>query len=173
MFIECDTGTSANAIASKIKVALSDLGLDLENVRGQVYDGASNMSGKYTGTARLSREESIHCFAHCLNLCVVASCTLQVVKIMNTVCCVSEYFFYPKSAEFLKSQVENFTPQQRHRTLLDVCRTRWTPALMVLIGLKKCSRSTCRKVFYLFIIASHIRTASGNWIYYKHIGTYI
>ena len=32
MFIACDTGTSANAIASKIKVALSDLGLDLENV---------------------------------------------------------------------------------------------------------------------------------------------
>ena len=34
MFTECDTGTSANTIASNIKVALSDLGLDLENVRG-------------------------------------------------------------------------------------------------------------------------------------------
>ena len=39
---------------------------------------------------------------------------------------MSEFFFSPKRAEFLKSQVENFTPQQRHRTLLDVCRTRWT-----------------------------------------------
>ena len=37
MFIECDTGTSANAIASKIKVAHSDLGPDLENARGQGY----------------------------------------------------------------------------------------------------------------------------------------
>ena len=55
IFIECDTGTSANAIASKIKVALSDLCLDLENVRGQGYNGASNMSGKNAGTARLLR----------------------------------------------------------------------------------------------------------------------
>ena len=38
---------------------------------------------------------------------------------------MSEFFFYSKRAEFLKSQVENFTTQQRHRTLLDVCRTRW------------------------------------------------
>ena len=130
-YVDRDTGTSANAIASKIKVALSDLGLDLENVRGQVYDGVSNMNGRNAGTARLLTEENnlaiyIHCFAHCLNLSVLGSCKLQVVKnMMNKVRCVSEFFIYPKRAEFLKSQVENLTPQQRHRTLLEVCRTRW------------------------------------------------
>ena len=90
MSIECDTGTSANAIASKIKVALSDLGLDLENVRGQGYDGASNMSEKNAGTARLLREENnlaiyIHCFAHRLNLCVKSSQVKSRISPLNNV----------------------------------------------------------------------------------------
>ena len=42
---------------------------------GQVYDGASNMQGKNTGVAtRFKREQPaaipVHCFAHCLNLCL-------------------------------------------------------------------------------------------------------
>jgi len=35
--------------ASTILTQLSQLGLNLEYMRGQGYDGASNMSGKYRG----------------------------------------------------------------------------------------------------------------------------
>ena len=54
-FVECDSGTSAKAITEKIKAAISDLGLDISNVRGQGYDGASNMSGKNAGVGSLYR----------------------------------------------------------------------------------------------------------------------
>ena len=52
-FIECDTGTSADAFAEKLKTANSDLGLHLSKVRGHGYDGASNMSRKNAPVAKL------------------------------------------------------------------------------------------------------------------------
>ena len=102
--------------------------------------------------------------------------------------CASEFLFYPKRAECLKSQVQNFTPQQRHRTFLDICRTRWIARIdgidrfeemleVVTLTLQSTrdnvgghwnidsqnlAGSTCRKVFYLFIIASHIGTARAG-----------
>ena len=105
-FVECDTGTSASAIADKIMTTISELGLDMTNVRGQGYDGASNMSGKNAGTAKLIRDAYflaiyIHCFAHRLNLCVAGSCNLQLIKnMMHKVRCVSEFFLIQKEQNF-------------------------------------------------------------------------
>ena len=49
-FVLCDIGTSEQAIADKIKFTLEKFTLDLNNLRGQGYDGAgNNMSGKYRG----------------------------------------------------------------------------------------------------------------------------
>ncbi|KAJ9563852.1 hypothetical protein OSB04_009012 [Centaurea solstitialis] len=67
--------------ALSLKVALDALfakhGLSFTKVRGQGYDGASNMSGKFNGLKALilSDNESafyVHCFAHQLQLVVVA-----------------------------------------------------------------------------------------------------
>ena len=130
-FVECDTGTSASPIADKIMTTISELGLDMTNVRGQGYDGASNMSGKNAGTAKLIRDACflaiyIHCFAHRLNLCVAGSCNLQLIKnMMHKVRCVSEFFSYPKRAELLRKKIQGFSPTERHKVLLDVCKTRW------------------------------------------------
>ena len=48
-FVLCDTGISGQAIADKIKFTLEKLTLDLSDLRGQGYDWAGNMSGKYRG----------------------------------------------------------------------------------------------------------------------------
>ena len=52
--------------------------LDPSKMRGQAYDGASNMSGKIRGAAaRIQSQYPLafytHCVSHCLNLAVVAS----------------------------------------------------------------------------------------------------
>ena len=124
-FVECDKGTSAVAVSTKITDTIKFLGLDLANLRGQGYDGASNMSGRNAGAAKLINNLCplaiyVHCFAHRLNLCVAASCNQQQIKnMMNTVRCVSEFFFYPKGADILKKNVARYTPEQAHTLLLE------------------------------------------------------
>ena len=50
-------------------------------VRGQAYDGASNMAGKYRGCAKIFQQKYplavySHCCSHALNLVIVGSCRL-------------------------------------------------------------------------------------------------
>ena len=55
-FVLCDTGTSGQAIADKIKFTLEKLTLDLNDLRGQGYDWAGNMSGKYGAEAIIQHD---------------------------------------------------------------------------------------------------------------------
>lgn len=45
-FIHCDAGTSGEVLADEILSHVRDLGLDMDNCRGQGYDGSGNMAGK-------------------------------------------------------------------------------------------------------------------------------
>ena len=67
------TVQNAEAVATAIKRKLVDLGLDLRNIVGQGYDGASVMSGRQNGVQALIRRDYpnalfVHCQSHCLNL---------------------------------------------------------------------------------------------------------
>ena len=51
---------------------LEELDIPVENMRGQGYDGANNMSSEVIGVQTRIREKSplatyIHCSGHCLN----------------------------------------------------------------------------------------------------------
>ena len=64
---------SANVLTSVIKDALQRLNLCISKVRGQCYDGASNMSGIKSGVAKQILDEEkraifTHCYGHALNL---------------------------------------------------------------------------------------------------------
>ena len=66
---------------------LRELGLSGNFIVGQSYDGASNMSGIYTGLAARLREKFktaiyIHCYDHRLNLSIKDACT-QISEIRN------------------------------------------------------------------------------------------
>ena len=59
----------------RVNDSLIRMNLPIKNCRGQAYDGASNMQGNFKGVAtRIQREVPsaihVHCFAHCLNLCL-------------------------------------------------------------------------------------------------------
>ncbi|CAN1185010.1 Zinc finger MYM-type protein 1, partial [Linum perenne] len=69
--------TKAISLKTAIESMLMKNGLSISRVRGQGYDGASNMKGEINGLKTLILEESpsayyIHCFAHRLQLTLVA-----------------------------------------------------------------------------------------------------
>ena len=66
-------GHTGQNIADRILSFLEKHGIDIKNCRGQSYDNASNMSGKYAGVQTVIRQHSpyaafIPCAAHSLNL---------------------------------------------------------------------------------------------------------
>jgi hypothetical protein len=69
--------TSATCLKSALEKLFVDIGLSLKQVRGQCYDGASNMRGEFNGLKAKILEENrsayyVHCFAHQLQLVIVA-----------------------------------------------------------------------------------------------------
>ena len=69
--------TTSEALKIAVVQVLSAHGLTIAQLRGQGYDGASNMRGEFNGVQKLIRDENpyafyIHCFAHQLQLVVVS-----------------------------------------------------------------------------------------------------
>lgn len=69
--------TSALSLKKAIVNVLAQHSLSLSYVRGQCNDGESNMQGEMNGLKMLIRQESVlahsvHCFAHQLQLTLVA-----------------------------------------------------------------------------------------------------
>ncbi|XP_060211668.1 uncharacterized protein LOC132639217 [Lycium barbarum] len=69
--------TCASSLKEAIVNLLAQHSLSLSYVRGKCYDGASNMQGRINGLKMLIRQESrsahsVHCFAHQLQLSLVA-----------------------------------------------------------------------------------------------------
>ncbi|XP_019085575.1 PREDICTED: zinc finger MYM-type protein 1-like [Camelina sativa] len=69
--------TSSASLKSAIDNLFAKYGLSLKRLRGQGYDGASNMKGEFNGLRALVVGENnaayyVHCFAHQLQLVVVA-----------------------------------------------------------------------------------------------------
>jgi hypothetical protein len=70
--------TLALILKNGISNVLSRYCLDIQNIRGQGYDGASNMRGEWNGLQILFLNDCpcayyVHCFAHRLQLALVAA----------------------------------------------------------------------------------------------------
>ncbi|XP_016192247.1 zinc finger MYM-type protein 1-like [Arachis ipaensis] len=89
--------SSTNALS--IKVALESLlakhSLSLARIRGQGYDGASNMQGEFNSLKSLILKENacafyVHCFAHQLQLAlvVVAKKQVEIALLFNLLACL-------------------------------------------------------------------------------------
>ena len=113
---------------------INDLKLDLTNCRGQSYDNAANMSGKFQGfQAHLKNENSlavyIPCTAHSLNLVgvySVNSCT-KAVKYFSFL--QSLYNFFSSSVrrwDLLLKGLNITNEENRMLTLKTLSDTRWS-----------------------------------------------
>jgi hypothetical protein len=90
--------TKALTLKDELCSVLSNYGFDIQNLRGQGYDGASNMRGELNGLQSLFLKECpyayyVHCYAHRLQLALVdaskevvhvAQFFQQLIFIINT-----------------------------------------------------------------------------------------
>ncbi|XP_058192126.1 uncharacterized protein LOC131309524 [Rhododendron vialii] len=77
MGIEHVANTDAFSLKEAMGMLFCRLGLSMSRLRGQGYDGASNMQGEFNGLKTLILNENscayyVHCFAHQLQLALVA-----------------------------------------------------------------------------------------------------
>lgn len=80
---------NAEAIATAIRRKLVDLGLDLRNIVGQGYDGASVMSGCENSVQALVCRDYpnalfVHCQSHCMNISISSSSNVREVQAVHT-----------------------------------------------------------------------------------------
>lgn len=125
---------TGQCIAEGIVGFLKDVGLQVENIRGQGYDGASNMASERVGVQARIKELAplatyMHCSGHCLNLVICHSCSLtEVHNVLDRMkkCC--RYFLQSPKRNGLLEQVVSKRVQDhvtRRKALLDLCQTRW------------------------------------------------
>lgn len=86
------TSCTSAALNDALVGMLDHHGLPISRLRGQGYDGASNMRGEFNGLQKLIRDENpnafyVHCFAHQLQLVVVtvAGCSRAIFNFFNYV----------------------------------------------------------------------------------------
>lgn len=99
-FIHVENVT-AEALAETIMKGLTDLGLDLNLLVGQGYDGAAVMNGHLKGvrtliTEKYPKAQFVHCSAHALNLVLAHSADLPEIRnCIGTIKSVINFFHFP------------------------------------------------------------------------------
>ena len=103
----------AKTLVSILKDCLLRLNISLSKVRGQCFDGASNMTGVRRGVATVIQAEQhnaffTHCYGHSLNLAVsdtVKGCT-TMKKALDTVHEITKLVKYSPRREALLKKLE-------------------------------------------------------------------
>ena len=130
-FIEVERITG-ESLAMAILHWLHAQRLPASDMRGQCYDGASNMSGARSGCQAIVQQQApkamyFHCSAHRLNLAVVSACKRPAFK--NAEAYLGEIArFFGSSAKrqrLLDTAVLKMTTPTKAKKLKDACRTRW------------------------------------------------
>lgn len=136
-FLHCDSGVTGEALSNKILNKLQEYDLDLNLLRGQGYDGASNMSNrcKKGVASRITSQYPLalylHCFSHCLNLVIVKSAEISSIRNMMGICKKVHDFFdvHPKHQLKLEEAIGETQPEHRITKIKDLSRTRWVQRL--------------------------------------------
>ena len=132
------SSTTGEELATTIMTKLREYGIVTQAMRGQGYDGAANMAGKFSGVRTRIQTEIpeayyVHRYAHCLNLAVVKSCQLPIVRnTIDTVKDVSYAFHYSsKRTGRFKTMLQQADEEQLdaldgRRKIKGLCETRWS-----------------------------------------------
>ncbi len=119
--------TTAENLAKLVIDTMVRLNLPIDMLRGQCYDGASNMAGRYNGVQQIIKDQQpkaifIHCAAHRMNLATLAAATTELKNYLNEVSSL---------IEFIKASPKRlaiFGHQQKPKAfgLRSFSHTRWT-----------------------------------------------
>ena len=129
-FVDVTDDTSGENLSNVIQETLSSLSLNLQNLRGQCYDGAGSMAGRVKGVGpRIQSEypKAVHvwCSSHKLNLVVVAASKVPPIRNMQDVTDQAVRFFNnsPKREACLANALKE-CDKPVHK-LKELCKARW------------------------------------------------
>ncbi|KAF0708284.1 zinc finger MYM-type protein 1-like, partial [Aphis craccivora] len=127
-----------------ISQLLHNLGLDINKCKGQGYDGASVMSGIYSGLQKrindiVPNAMYVHCCAHNLNLvvCDAAKSSDKAMRFFETVQSVFNFFGGSAPRWALLALGEDNATAVRKKVLKKVCATRWEARHNAVFALKE------------------------------------
>lgn len=179
-FVEM-ASTTGTAIKDVIKTEIEKIGLSFDFLRGQGYDGGSNMSGKNNGVQALILQEQplafyTHCFSHSLNLCLSKACEVVSIKNMTTIVGTVSTFFScsAKRTDTLKYFIDTGLSDEGSTTnkktkLKKLCETRWVDRHDSLITFKELYIYTVTTLEYLEYHDSNPETSSKASLYVSAI----
>ena len=134
-------GHTGHQLADILLEFIEDNGISLKDLRGQSYDNAANMSGKYKGMQAIIKErnhqaEYIPCVAHSLNLVgkCAAECCQSAVRFFMFV--QGLYVFFSTSTHRWNLLVDALEPLQCP-TIKPLSDTRWEARYDALHALRK------------------------------------
>ena len=126
---------SVDSLFLVLKDVLIRFNLDLKDCRGQGYDGASNMAGRFRGLqALVAAEETraiyVHCFAHSLNL-VVQHSIQQDRKLRDIFSLIGSILNFIRDSPKRKAWLETFLKEGKElgsgfANIQPLCPTRWS-----------------------------------------------
>lgn len=114
-----------------IVLGLNSCGINCDNICGQGYDGASNMSGHIKGVQTIIRAQYpkalyVHCVAHTLNLAVSSACNIQPIRnCLGTIQKMYSFFNFPKRQNVILTAIDESDLEPKIKTLKRLCATRW------------------------------------------------
>ena len=126
------TDTTGSGLAETIMTKLEEIGLSIDQARGQGHDGASNMSGKFSGVqARIAEVQPLamytHCASHRLNLAITQACkNKDVSQLVGLISNINTFLkSSPAMTAKLQKHVMDKFPAARSKRLKPLCPTRW------------------------------------------------
>ncbi|CAN0926507.1 Zinc finger MYM-type protein 1, partial [Linum grandiflorum] len=141
--------TRALTLKNEIEAMLVKNGLSLSRIRGQGYDGASNMKGEINGLKSLILAENpsahyVHCFAHQLQLTLVAIArnhgeVSQLINVVGSSCKrqdnIKDHQAAKVAATLASGELETGGGLNQELGLRRPCETRWGSQFGTLINL--------------------------------------
>ncbi|XP_046844762.1 52 kDa repressor of the inhibitor of the protein kinase-like [Xenia sp. Carnegie-2017] len=131
-FIHCSEDMSGKDLASVILKCLNEeLNLNIQDCRGQGYDGTGAVAGCINGlAARIKNlnEKAIytHCFSHRLNLIIFGTCAVQYVRnVLEHVKEVANFFNSSQCRQLILAKcIGERCPDSEKKRLKSACKTR-------------------------------------------------
>ena len=144
-FIHCKEGLSGEGLFKIVTKAIADLDIDINDCRGQSYDGAGSIAGYKKGlSARIlninNKAIYTHCYSHRLNLAICGTVNIQMVQTVMEQIKERSYFFNFSETRsiLLKSKIDQFSPESLKTKLFDPCKTRWIERIKGMDVLEEC-----------------------------------
>lgn len=122
--------TDGESLYTLMKDVFKDLQLNLAEVVGECFDGASNMTGKNKGLAARMLETSplsiyVHCYGHLLNLAVQDTMT-ETEVLRNALGTIQSLYNFIEASPKRHALFKNIEDESFMMVLKSQSKTRWT-----------------------------------------------